>query len=115
MDRDRKIISWRLLALMLAVLLVIFGVMMHMSQKELASLRAQDAALQMQLSSMEMTYSDLKAELRWVGSDSYVENEAREKYDFIKEGELCFEVTNPQALDGYTQEEWQIILDEKYY
>ena len=48
-----------------------------------------------------------------MGTDSYVENEAREKYGYIQEGEICFEFTNPEVLNNYTREEWQIIVDER--
>ena len=41
-----------------------------------------------------------------------MENEAREKYDFIRQGEIIFAFDNPELLRGYTEEEYQIIMDE---
>ena len=45
------------------------------------------------------------------GSGSYVENEARE-LGYIREGEIIFAFSDPDALKGYTEEEYQIILEE---
>ena len=61
---------------------------------------------------MEMEYADLLLQLQRVGSEGYVENEAREKYEFIRQGEIVFAFENPDVLKGYTQEEYQIIMDE---
>ena len=55
---------------------------------------------------------DLQLQLQRVGSEGYVENEAREKYDFIRQGEIIFAFDNPELLRGYTEEEYQIIMDE---
>ncbi|MBQ8202608.1 MAG: septum formation initiator family protein [Clostridia bacterium] len=115
MDRDRKVISWRGMALIVVLMLIVFAILMHTNQKRLNALREQEAALQLTLSGMELDFSDLRSELMRVGSDGYVENEARENYGFIKEGEICFEFTNPKKLQDYTEEEWQVIMEEKLY
>lgn len=115
MDRDRKVVSWRMLALITLLMVICFAVLWHMGGRYLAELQAESATLQADLNRLEVTYAQLQSELRRVGTDSYVENEAREKYDFIKAGEICFEFTNPDKLKDYTAEEWQVILDEKLY
>lgn len=115
MDRDRRVISWAGMAILLALLLILFAIGMHMIGKHRAAVQERDAAMTIQLTDMELYYAQLKDELRRVGTDSYVENEAREKYGFISEGELCFEFTNPAVLNNYTTAEWQIIMDEGLY
>ena len=47
-----------------------------------------------------------------VGSDGDVENAARENYGFIRNGEIVFAFENPELLRGYTEEEYQTIMDE---
>ena len=83
-DRDRRYISWRGMALGAALLLILFFTALFWVRSELAR----------------------------VGSEGYVENAAREEYGFIKQGEIVFAFENPDALKGYTEEEYQIIMDE---
>ena len=84
-DRDRRYISWKGMAL---------------------------ASLQLKVNVMEMNYADLQLELQRVGSEGYVENAARENYGFIRNGEIVFAFENPELLRGYTEEEYQTIMDE---
>lgn len=115
MDHDRWVISWRGMVFIAVLILAAFTALMIANRQKLEDLRQREAALQTTLSSMELDYSDLYQELAHVGSESYIENEARENYGFIKSGEICFAFTNPQKLQDYTEEEWQIIMEEKIY
>ncbi len=114
-DHDRKVISWRGMAFIAVAMLAVFAVLMWTNRSKLTALRAQEEALAATLVNMEMDYNDLRDELERVGSDGYVENVAREEYEYIKEGELCFAFTNPKKLQDYTEEEWQVIMEEKLY
>ena len=111
-DRDRRYISWRGLALGAVLLVIIFFVALHWVRADIAQLQAQDTTLQYKVNLMEMDYADLQLELQRVGSEGYVENEARENYGFIRSGEIIFAFENPELLKGYTEEEYQIIMDE---
>lgn len=111
-DRDRRYISWTGMSLGAVLLLILFGVSMHWVRNDIKKLEAQDTTLQLQVSLKEMDYADLQLELARVGSEGYVENAAREEYGFIKKGEIVFAFEDPDALKGYTEEEYQIIMDE---
>lgn len=111
-DRDRRYISWRGMALGAVVLLILFCAALHWVRSDIEQLHARDAALQLQVNLMEMNYADLQLELQRVGSEGYVENMAREEYNFIREGEIVFAFEDPEVLKGYTEEEYQIIMDE---
>jgi len=111
-DRDRRYISWRGMALGAAVLLILFFAALYWVRGDIKRLQAQDAALQLKVNVMEMDYASLQLELARVGSEGYVENAARENYGFIKDGEILFAFEDPDALKGYTEEEYQIIMDE---
>ena len=50
-----------------------------------------------------------------MGTDGYVENEARERYDYVREGEVRFVFSDPEKLTYYTEDEWEIIMDEELY
>ena len=58
---------------------------------------------------------ELTTELAQVGSSSYIESRARTDYAFLKPGEIRFEVVNPDALEGYTEEEMKILMQELVY
>lgn len=111
-DRDRRYISWLGMALAAVLLVIAFCVTLHWLRRDIRNLQAQDTTLQLQVNLMEMDYADLQLELARVGSEGYVENEAREHYGFIRNGEIIFEFENPELLKGYTEEEYQIIMDE---
>lgn len=115
MDPDRKIIRWPVLALAAVVLLIGFFFLMGQTQGEIDRLLAQEAELVAQRDKLDDVYAELKAQLRLVGSDGFVETEARKNYEFINQGEVCFEFTNADLLDNYTEEEVQIIMEEKRY
>ena len=111
-DRDRRYISWRGMALLSMLVVVLFCVSLHWVRQDIARLEAQDATLQLKVNVMEMDYADLQLELQRVGSEGYVENEAREHYGFIRSGEIVFAFEDPEKLKGYTEEEYQTIMDE---
>ncbi len=111
-DRDRSYIGWPLMALIGVLLVILFAVLMHWVRSDMAALQAQDTTLQLKVNVMEMDFADLQQQLKRVGSEGYVENEAREHYGFIRKGEIVFAFEDPDLLRGYTEEEYQIIMDE---
>ena len=111
-DRDRRYISWKGMALGGVVLVALFCVALHWVRASISDLRTKDTTLQYSVNVMEMEYADLLLQLQRVGSEGYVENEARETYGFIRQGEIIFAFENPELLKGYTAEEYQIIMDE---
>lgn len=111
-DRDRQYISWRSMALGSVLLAAVFLFALQWIHADTKKLQAQDTTLQYTLSVMEMDYADLLLQLQRVGSDGYVENEAREKLKYIRDGEIIFAFENPELLKGYTEEEYQIIMNE---
>ncbi|MBQ3156715.1 MAG: septum formation initiator family protein [Clostridia bacterium] len=112
MDRDRRYISWRGMALAAVLLVILFVAALYWVRADIARLKVQDTTLQMKVNVMEMDYADLQLELARVGSEGYVENAARENYGFIRSGEIIFAFENPELLKGYTEEEYRIIMDE---
>ncbi len=111
-DRDRRYFSWGFMALIAVLMIAGFCAAMVWVRQDIERLQAQDATLQMRVNVMDMEYADLALELQRVGSEGYVENEARENYGFIRQGEIIFAFEDPDVLKGYTEEEYQIIMDE---
>ena len=111
-DRDRHYFSWRFMTVMAVLMVLLFCAALYWVRTDIQRLQAQENTLTLSVNVMEMTYADLQMQLQRVGSEGYVENEAREKYDFIRQGEIIFAFDNPELLRGYTEEEYQIIMDE---
>ena len=111
-DRDRQYISWRGMALGAVLLTGAFVAALCWVRADIKNLQAKDTTLQYKVNLMEMDYANLQLELARVGSEGYVENAAREEYGFIKKGEIIFAFEDPDLLKGYTEEEYQIIMDE---
>ena len=112
MAGGRKYISWRVMALITAAMLLLFGVGMHFLHANLTRLQAQDEALKAQVTLLQSDLEALQNQLQRVGTDGYVETAARETYGYIREGEIIFAFEHPEALKGYTEEEYQIVLNE---
>lgn len=109
---DRLIVRWPLVIAVLLVLAVAFGVCVASSRQELAAMEqaAQQASQQLMLTQEKIT--ELKLQLRQVGSSSFIENAARKYYSYQLADELRFEITNPEYLKGYTREEMQLRMEE---
>lgn len=112
---DRMIIRWRALVLVCAVIIGAFVWAFSVNRRDLQETETQEATLQRALVRMQEEQLNLEAELRQIGSSSYIENRARTDWSFLKPGELRFEVVNPEALEAYTAEEMQILMEEMMY
>lgn len=104
-------ISW--LAMLVGCLLLVFGFMVALLINNSEAKQAEDrrAELQYALTKTELDTLDLRKAIKEVGTNSYVEATAR-SLNFVKPGELHFEVTNSDQLVNYTPEELQILADE---
>ncbi len=112
MGRRSKYVTWPQLAAIAVLLLGIFAVLMAREQDKLAQLQAQHAAMESEVVLMEGNYAELAQQLDRVGTDGHVENAARQTFGYVKEGEIIFAFRYPEMLDGYTQEEYQYIIEE---
>ena len=111
----RRVITWRGMIVISAVFLLVFAIAMYGILSSRRSMEQQYARQQAEIVEMEKAVSELKNELARVGTDSYVENEARERYDYVMSGEMLFAFSDPSKLENYTEEEWRIILEEGIY
>lgn len=109
---DRRVFSWPLLIALAVVLLIGFFFLMDKTQDEIDSLKIQASLLEKERNVVDGVHEKLLSQLRMVGSDGYVKNQARDEYDFINKGEVCFEFVNKEMLKNYTIEENQIITEE---
>lgn len=112
---DRMVIRWQAIALVCFVILAAFAWAFWGNQQDMKATEEREAALQRTLTRLQNNQLDLTEQLNQIGSVDYIENRARTDYAFLKPGELRFEVVNPEALEGYTAEEMQILLEEMVY
>lgn len=112
---DRMVIRWQAVALICVLILAAFAWAFWGNRQDMQATQAREAALQRTLTRLQNEQLSLTAELEQVGTSNYIENRARTDYSYLKPGELRFEVVNPEALEGYTAEEMQILLEEMIY
>ena len=55
---------------------------------------------QMRLTELQGEQADLKTQLETVGTDAFIENQARTMYGYMMPDEIRFVITNPEALYG---------------
>lgn len=112
---DRMVIRWKAMALICVVILAGFCWAFIGNYQDMQATQARENALQQTLTRLQNDQIELLSELQEVGTTNYIENRARTDYAYLKPGELRFEVVNPEALEGYTAEEMQILLEEMVY
>ena len=111
-----KRMQFRWVALIAAVvlLLTLFAYGLWRNDRDLRQAMDEEEARQIQLTSLQAELDSLKVRYREVDTSdsSYIESRARAELGYLKPGEIRFQVTNPDLLDSYTDEEWQIRLAE---
>ena len=104
--------SWLMVIIILMLLATVFAFAMNRNDALRRQDRSEESTQQYILSRKEEELISLRAKLEDVGSKSYIENHARGDLSYLKPGEVRYTVTNPELLDSYTADEWQIILNE---
>ena len=112
---DQTIIRWQAILGVLALMLVVFAVLMVNATHTRTEAEAQNEVLQQAVVRLQNEQLGLQQQLSQVGTSSYVESVARTDYAYLKEGELRFEVVNPDSLDAYTESEMRIFIEEMGY
>ena len=111
----RKTITWRGMIFITAAMLLLFAVGMVRVLGQRREMEDLYDAQQANIVVHEQEVSALKTELARVGTDGYVENEARGRYAYVRDGEVRFEFADPSKLSHYTEAEWNIIMEEGLY
>ena len=95
----RTISLWTLLAV--CVCIIAAFAFCSISQYEALDLLDQEALnVEKRLAGLKSERDLLESELELVGTDQYIENQARTKYAYVRPDEIRFEITNPEALYG---------------
>ena len=110
-----KVITWKGMIFIAGAFFVVFLVLLSSVLASGKAMEEQYAQQQQHIVVMEQDVAALRNELARVGTDGYVENEARTRYDYVRMGEIRFEFSDPDKLDNYTETEWNIIMDEGLY
>ena len=68
--------------------------------------------LQQQYAALDQKNRDLREELTYVATDAYIEETARNDFGYVRDGEIHFHFASMDVLRGYTEAEWNALLDE---
>ena len=110
-----KMFPWRGIIIIAGFFFVLFLVALVGVLNSRSAMEAEYAQRQAQIVVKEREVAALRGELARVGTDGYVENEARTRYDYGRSGEIRFEFSDPQKLGNYTEAEWDIVMDAGLY
>ena len=99
--------------LILGVIAGIFLILHSVLKSNLDEQNRKQKELQVQMTRLEEENKDLQAKLNMAGTDEYIMANAVKKYSYVKKDAIRFEFTNPEALSAYTDQELQILIDEK--
>jgi cell division protein FtsB len=111
MSRKHQV-RWEFLILfgVLLITLTVWGLVRN--HQELAELQSKELTLKYAYSQREMDRINLQQKIKDIDSNTYIVNRARSEFGYIMDGETRFEIENPELLDNYTADEWQVILDD---
>lgn len=112
---ERKVIRWKPILLLLAVLVVAFCVIMAQARERLNALQLQSEQLQQTYAALDQENRELNQTLKYVATDVYVEEVARSEYGYVREGEIRFRFNSLDDLKGYTAEELLALMEELRY
>ena len=90
---------WILIAACACVLIGFFWCNRSL-QRNYEEVNAQYEEQKLELSKQESRHAELEATLDTIGTDSFIENQARTIYDYMMPDEIRFEIDNPEALYG---------------
>ena len=99
--------------LILGVMAGIFLILHSVLKGNLDEQNRKQKELQVQMTRLEEENKDLQAKLNMAGTDEYIMANAVKKYSYVKKDAIRFEFTNPEALGAYTDQELQILIDER--
>lgn len=108
----RKLVHWKAVVILLAALGIIFYVVMAQSRQRLDALSTRNEQLQQQYAALDQENRDLRDQLKYVATDAYVEETARNEFGYVRDGEIHFHFASIDVLKGYTESEWNALLDE---
>ena len=107
----RRLVRWKAVVILLVVLGIIFYVVMAQSRQRLDALSTRNEQLQ-QHAALDQKNRDLREELTYVATDAYIEETARNEFGYVRDGEIHFHFASMDVLRGYTEAEWNALLDE---
>ena len=104
--------NWRGFVVILAVILIVF-LPLHLTMKaKRAEQDERKTAENAKLIQQEELNQKLKRKLENTETGDYIAQVAIQKYDFVNKNDIRFEIVNPDALNLYTDEEIQILIQE---
>ena len=95
----RTINIWWVISVV-AVILVCFFVYTSKLSDEIVLMQSMLENEKIQLAQEEAKRAELEAKLEKAGTDAYIENEARNEYDFMMPNEMRFIISNPYGSGG---------------
>lgn len=85
-QRKKALIRWAILG----VVVVYAGITLAMQQRTISMQKQEAKDLQQQQEQMQQDLEFLKEKEAYTGTDAYIERAAREKFGWVKEGEIVF-------------------------
>ncbi len=80
--------------MLLACFLAYTGFAIYSQQTNIGKLQQEQQALTLQYEQMQTDLSRLQHKSEYMGTKDYIENQARDKFGLVYEGELIFETGN---------------------
>ena len=104
--------SFKGLALIAAGILVVFLALHAVLSRRRNERSEQENLLRVKQARLEEENKSLNAQLNVVDTEEYIMTSAVRDYAYVKRDAIRFEFTNPDALNTYTEQEWEILTDE---
>ena len=111
----RRLVRWKAVVILLVVLgiIVMIGGNLEVITRNIrSSWSTRNEQLQQQYAALDQKNRDLREELTYVATDAYIEETARNDFGYVRDGEIHFHFASMDVLRGYTEAEWNALLDE---
>lgn len=99
--------------IIVALIIGVFAYGMYLNSVQTREMSQEVVNQRAQLTQLENERVTKQTAIDNVGTDAFVEMYVRENMDFMKPGELRFEIVNPKQLREYSNAENKIIMEEQ--
>lgn len=108
----QKTMNWKGFIVIVSLVLIVFLTLLVIVKNKRSNQTAEINEKQIIQAEKEELYRDLLRQQELVGTEGYIVQSAIRNYSYVNRDDIRFEFSNPEALNNYSEAEFQILREE---
>lgn len=108
----QKTMNWKGFIVIVSLVLIVFLTLLIIVKNKRSNQTAEINEKQIIQAEKEELYRDLLRQQELVGTEGYIVQSAIRNYSYVNRDDIRFEFSNPEALNNYSEAEFQILREE---